>query len=322
MIRNGDLPIQIPQRVRAGDEITAKWANSLVDAIIRLRDRIPVESNSGKRNTCAAMPFMPILKAEKGATDFTYKISLSSGYVVDRMITGDTTPIYHFPTGIVDEFDAIIWHDIEDGQCVYVQVAVGLDGTITTDPTVLIEADELAGEHYRPEVFDFVGNAGEHNYKICRFNIVDGKPKLTLFCAGDNIDHYDERVSMINIDAEGTVYEVGKDYDPTTDKVRLRRLKQLDGEGVPIIKDQDDAVINFRRVKQRASPTRIQVTEDGDAILVQGNAAFGTLVHIPCGETTGTTLLEWDDGLVLTQGEVTFEAGCSTTGSGGGGGMP
>jgi hypothetical protein len=40
--RNGDTPIQLPEVIRSGDPISAKWANSIRYAIQRLRDRVPV----------------------------------------------------------------------------------------------------------------------------------------------------------------------------------------------------------------------------------------------------------------------------------------
>ena len=321
MIRNGDLPIQLPPLVRAGDEISARLFNQLITAVKRLSDRTPVESNNGKGSKGSSAPFMPILKAEKGESGFTYKIALSKGYVVERRIPDDQALIYHFPTELVDEDDNPIYHEITDGQAIYVKVLVKKDGTIEEEPSVLVAEDELAGVHYKPKIFDFEGADGEHNYKIAVFEIVDGKPRLKLYGAGDNIDHYDERVTMENLEAEGDCYEVGKTYNEPADKVEFRKLRQLPGEGSTIIKDQNEETINFRRIKGRVSPTQIEVTTEGDAIKIEGNGVQGTLTHIPCTGGAGTVILEWDDGLITSQ-SASFTAGCSSTGSGGGGGMP
>jgi hypothetical protein len=315
MIRNGDLPIQLPPLVRAGDEISARLFNQLIMAMKRLSDRTPVESNNGKGSKGSSAPFMPILKAEKGEGGFTYKIALSKGYVIERRIPDDQALIYHFPTELVDEDDNPIYHDITDGQAIYVKVLVKKDGTIEEEPSVLVGEDELAGAHYKPKIFDFDGADGEHNYKIAVFEIVDSKPRLKLYGAGDNIDHYDERVTMENLEAEGDCYEVGKTYNEASDKVEFRKLKQLDGEGVTLIKDQTDETINFRRIKDKTSPKRIQVTQEGDAILVRGNDNSGTLTHIPCTGGAGTVILEWDDGLIISA-SASFTAGCTGSGSG------
>lgn len=321
MIRNGDLPIQLPSFVRSGDNISARTINQLITAIRRLSNRTPVDSSSGKGSKSSKSPFMPILKAVKGENDesgvpqFTYKIALSKGYVVERRIPDGQALIYHFPTELVDEDDNPIYHDITDGQAIYVKVLVKKDGTIEEEPTVLVGEDELAGAHYKPKIFDFDGADGEHNYKIAVFEIVDSKPRLKLYGAGDNIDHYDERVTMENLEAEGDCYEVGKTYNEASDKVEFRKLKQLDGEGVTLIKDQTDETINFRRIKDKTSPKRIQVTQEGDAILVRGNDNSGTLTHIPCTGGAGTVILEWDDGLIISA-SASFTAGCTGSGSG------
>jgi hypothetical protein len=42
--KNSETPIQLPSVVRNGDPITAKWANSIRDAIQRLRDRTPINT--------------------------------------------------------------------------------------------------------------------------------------------------------------------------------------------------------------------------------------------------------------------------------------
>ena len=313
MIRNGDLPIQLPPLVRAGDEISARLFNQLITAVKRLSDRTPVESNNGKGSKGSSAPFMPILKAEKGESGFTYKIALSKGYVVERRIPDDQALIYHFPTELVDDDDNPIYHEITDGQAIYIKVLVKKDGTIEEEPSVLVAEDELAGAHYKPKIFDFGGADGEHNYKIAVFEIVDGKPRLKLYGAGDNIDHYDERVTMENLEADGTCYEVGKTYNEPADKVEFRKLKQLDGDGSPIIKDQNDETINFRRIKEKTYPAQIKVTTEGDAIKIEGNGKIGFLTHVTC-DGTETTILAWDDGLITSE-SVSFTAGC-TSGSG------
>ena len=162
--------------------------------------------------------------------------------------------------------------------------------------------------------------------QLLEFELSSGIPKLTLFGAGDNIDHYDERVTMENLEPSagesGSFYEVGKTYETSTDKVQFRKLKQItEGLGVPIIKNQTANSINFRKIKNRDYEEQIRVEEDGDAIKVHGNGKDGTLSHYLCGEPTGTELIRWVDGLITSEGGITFEAGCNTS-SGGGGGMP
>ena len=342
MIRNGDLPIQLPPLVRAGDEISARLFNQLITAMKRLSDRTPVESTNGKGSKGSSAPFMPILKAEKGESGFTYKIALSKGYVIERRIPDGQALIYHFPTELVDEDDNPIYHEITDGQAIYVQVQVQDDGTIEEEPVVLVAEDELEGEHFRPEVFDFGGNAGTHNYKIAVFEIVDSKPKLKLYGAGDNVDHYDERVGMINIRVEAPdadIYNVGKTYEAGDDKIHFRTLQQLDDDGEPIIKAKEVGVpeldsIQFRRIKDKGSDAEIHVRDSGDAIMIEGNGVNESIadahkITITVVDGLVTDLTKIDDegwyGTILhqffavvtdstpyTQLKLTFDAGILT----------
>jgi hypothetical protein len=315
MSKKTNIPTN-PQAPKRGDRVKAKDIQHLAAQVKRL-SRAGRENYSGAFYRAPDAPFTPKLRGKKDDPQ-AYEIALSKGYVIERRIPDGQALIYHFPTGLIDEEDKLIYHSISEGQAIYVQVQVEDDGKIESDPVVMVAEDELEGEHFRPEVFDFGGNAGTHNYKIAVFEIVDSKPRLKLFGAGDNVDHYDERVGMINMEAEGDVFEVGFDYDSSADKVRFRRLKNLDGEGVALIKDQVDESINFRKIRGRDSPRRIEVEESGGSIIVKGNNAMGTLSHIACNEEIGSLLIEWDDGLIITEGAVTFEAGCPNSSGGGG----
>jgi hypothetical protein len=318
MSKKTNIPTN-PQAPKRGDRVKAKDIQHLAAQVKRL-------SRAGRENYVGAFyrapdsPFMPKLRGKKDDPQ-AYEIALSKGYVVERRIPDGQALIYHFPTGLVDDDDKPIYQAISDGQAIYIKVLVKKDGTIEEEPSVLVAEDELSGAHYKPKIFDFDGADGEHNYKIAVFEIVDSKPRLKLYGAGDNIDHYDERVTMENLEAEGDCYEVGKTYNEASDKVEFRKLKQLSGEGAPVIKDQTDETINFRRIKERASPARIAVTIEGDAIKIHGNGNMGTLTHNPCNGGAGTVILEWDDGLIISP-SAEFTAGCSGSGSGGGGGMP
>ena len=308
-----------PQAPKRGDRVKAKDIQQLAAQVKRL-SRQGRDTHIGSFYRAPDAPFMPKLRGKKDDPQ-AYEIALSKGYVVERRIPDGQALIYHFPTELVDEDDNPIYHDITDGQAIYVKVLVKKDGTIEEEPTVLVGEDELAGAHYKPKVFDFDGADGEHNYKIAVFEIVDSKPRLKLYGAGDNIDHYDERVTMENLEAEGDCYEVGKTYNEASDKVEFRKLKQLSGEGSPVIKDQTDETINFKRIKARTSQSQVNVSDEGDAIKIEGNGNSGTLTHIPCEGGAGSVILEWDDGLIISA-SASFTAGCSSTGSGGGGGIP
>ena len=301
-----------PQAPKRGDRVKAKDIQQLAAQVKRL-SRQGRDTHIGSFYRAPDSPFMPKLRGKKDDPQ-AYEIALAKGYVVERRIPDGNALIYHFPTGLVDDDDKPIYQAISDGQAIYIKVLVKKDGTIEEEPSVLVAEDELAGAHYKPKIFDFDGADGEHNYKIAVFEIVDSKPRLKLYGAGDNIDHYDERVTMENLEAEGDCYEVGKTYNEASDKVEFRKLKQLSGEGSPVIKDQTDETINFKRIKARTSPTQINVSDDGDAIKIHGNGNMGSLTHVTC-EGASTVILEWDDGLI-TSPSKSFTAGCTGSGSG------
>jgi len=269
------LPTSI-KTPRRGDRVKAKDIQDLAKQIKRV-------SRAGRENYVGAFyrapdaPFTPKLRGKKDDPQ-AYEIALSKGYVIERRIPDGNALVYHFPTGLVDEEDKLIYHGISEGQAIYVQVQVEEDGKIESDPVVMVAEDELEGEHFRPEVFDFGGNAGTHNYKIAKFEIVNEKPRLKLFGAGDNVDHFDERVGMINVKEEtgGTIYEIGKTYESGDDKIHFRTLMQMEGDGQPIIKADAEGAekpdsIKFRRIIDRGSDAQVKVLDQDGAILIRGN---------------------------------------------------
>jgi hypothetical protein len=275
MSKKTNIPTN-PQAPKRGDRVKAKDIQHLAAQVKRL-------SRTGRENYVGAFyrapdsPFAPKLRGKKDDPQ-AYEIALSKGYVIERRIPDGQALIYHFPTGIVDDEDKAIYHDISEGQAVYVQVQVEDNGTIESDPIVLVAEDELEGEHFRPEVFDFGGNAGTHNYKIAKFEMVNEKPRLKLFGAGDNVDHYDERVGMINVKEEsgGSIYEIGKTYESSDDKIHFRTIMQLEGEGQPIIKEDEEGEekpdsIKFKRIVDRGTDAEVKVQDQDGAILVRGN---------------------------------------------------
>jgi hypothetical protein len=298
MSKKTNIPTN-PQAPSRGDRVKAKDIQELAKQIKRV-------SRSGRENYVGAFyrapdaPFTPKLRGKKDDPQ-AYEIALSKGYVIERRIPDGNALIYHFPTGLVDDDDKPIYHDISEGQAIYVQVQVEDNGTIESDPVVMVAEDELEGEHFRPEVFDFGGNAGTHNYKIAKFEMVNEKPRLKLFGAGDNVDHYDERVGMINVKVEetGDFYNIGKTYESGDDKIHFRSLQQLDDDGEPIIKAGEEGVpeldsIQFRRIKDKGTDAEVHVRDSGNAIMIEGN---GYEEHLADAQRISIDVV---DGLVVS----------------------
>ncbi len=87
-IRNGDTPIQLPEIVKVGDPITARWANGLRAAVQRLRDRTPVIS--GSRQGVPAHPFKIVVET----VDDEIRAYVWNGAVTYQSWATEDKPIY------------------------------------------------------------------------------------------------------------------------------------------------------------------------------------------------------------------------------------
>jgi hypothetical protein len=87
-IRNGETPIKIPPIVKAGDPITARWANDLRDALQRLRDRVPVIKGASGGGGSRCLPFFnTYTKPAEGEGD---PIDMLTGGIVTGGATNET----------------------------------------------------------------------------------------------------------------------------------------------------------------------------------------------------------------------------------------
>jgi len=335
--------IKIPRLVRAGESITAAWANDIRRAIIELAKRAPVEKNVANKKRKPA-PFTPTLKVEtvgEGESEVKkYFVRVSDGYLVDHVLPDEKSLLYIYPEGIKDDDNKPVWHEIEDGQCLYLSFSVSITGAVDvaeSAPTIRVDEDDIENEHYRPTIFT-EGGGGLSMYKLLKFTLPDDVPKFEYFLVGDNVHHWRERLTMRNIDEDpldndsmGDRRPVGDRYDHDEDCAYFKYLVQLTGDtdGVPIIKPLPDGLtvddvgyIPFRQIKDLGETSRqIQVSAEptDGAITIRGNDVSGSLIQEDC-DGNPTTLIEWADGLITTTGAVTFVAGCD--GSGGGREIP
>jgi hypothetical protein len=247
----------------------------LDDAVRRL-----TRTGQGERNGAFIIPhqpFFPDVRIKDGSDPKEYEISISKGYVVEHVIAGTESLTYHEPTGVT--VDGVpTWLTIEDDECLYVVCEVADDGTITGTPTIEVDVDNVTNEHYRPEVGESSGAAGTYKYKVCKMTVEDGLPRLELFYCGQNIQHYAERVTMLNqgdATTGATAYNVLKDYDSVTDTVNFRNLEQRDGTGETIIATDGTDSIPIKRVAQRATSPQVTVSTVDDDIVVEGNGVDG-----------------------------------------------
>jgi hypothetical protein len=281
-------------------------------------------------------PFWPTLSFEAGQL----AVAFAKGYVVVRFVRklsengGDSI-------GYLEPINTNFPIPMNVGDKAYVQLNTDMKGEPTNLPEIVImeAGNNPTGQRFYPQVGDYEGANGVFFYYLGEVAENDGAYEFNRFHAGDNIHHIIERVSMVNLPVvppESTppenIWNVLKNYFPEDDEIRYRSLKQLDVVGEPIINPlygsetkQEKETIDFRRIAERETGlAQIKVKgREAGIIHIEGNNKSGRLVKTtttPSESGSGTptvteqVLLEWDDGLVTTEGDVFFEVG---TGGGG-----
>jgi hypothetical protein len=261
-------------------------------------------------------PYNPSIFTEvetiEGEPTVVEKIKFATGYVIERLVQDSALQIRYVPPSNNTETFPIAADD-----AFYVEFAVNSQGEIiigANSPKIIKAAIDTNESRHYPEVGAYAGSAGKYLYKLCEIKEEGENLVCKRFHCGDNIHHIIERVRMINLSNEDAVfYTVLNTYDVSDDTISYRSLEQLDTEGVEVISPTSSGAnsIAFRRVKERSDYTaQVKVSEDQDAILVQGNGNDGSLVWNSCDEEDEpVTLLSWEDGLITSESN-SFQAGC------------
>jgi hypothetical protein len=325
-----NTPVGNNQDPRRGEKILASDIAKLNQAVKRLSKREYPDRFSAFSQKKQAFEVSLKIEPSGGEGDPTYKVSVGEGYVVERQVMEDPSLKYHEVDKITYDGGEVTWLPIEDGQAIYVFFECDKKGVIQGVPDLLVDDDDKAHEHWKPEGFQFGGADGSYYYKLAVFELPEGNPRIKNFHTGENIDHYSERVNFKNKepDVDGELRPIGHIYEEGEDVYWLKTLVQLSGDGQPIIMPLQEGEtvaalesIKLRRIRQRDYDAQIRVraeTEDA-AITIEGNDMDGSLSHADC-DGEASLLIEWKDGLIVTEGNIEFEAGCPTR-SGSGGGM-
>lgn len=211
--RNGETPIQLPDIVKGGDPITARWANGIRAAVQRLRDRTPVVYGSKPR--AKQLRFDVILKPQPKADPSdpqTYKVSITDGRVVEIDRTkGDNvqamilhTASNRLTAGVPTEFSIGI------NQAVYIYVPETANGPIDgANVSIVVDSDTKKSTNFTSSSL-----VGKYYYKLAELRTIDGQARIVPFCSGSNIFH------ETGLNADWQV--VACDTDPEEQKARLR----------------------------------------------------------------------------------------------------
>jgi hypothetical protein len=238
-ISNGNTPIPLPRLVKAGDTITARLFNSIVIALERLRDRVPIITGDGKIANLDNPPLWVTLFQTPGEVG-VWKIYAEYGQVVPRHNTsadlGTPIEITALPTQaapLTVVINTKLWVKLtisDSGKCTAAAFESGASFPDDTPP-------QLKGGD------NTSGTTGYRHIRIAEI-IADpnssGTPPLliTKQLLTGHIDHFQNEL-VDNVDTTGS--NILKSFDLATGKFLLRTLTA--GAGITITENADSVEV-------------------------------------------------------------------------------
>ena len=184
-IRNGDTDIKLPELVKVGDQITARWANSIRGALQRLRDRQPVLT--GGQAISIPKPFEVTL----GADGESYYVVVSAGKICERQMAAglaEDALFFHVCDNQFDISGTPEKFTIEVGEAIFVNILEDDYGAIKPgeDITLVIDDKDKMSTNYIPGP---TAQAGSYFYKLAELESYEGSVRLVNYLAGSHIYH-------------------------------------------------------------------------------------------------------------------------------------
>jgi len=248
-IRNGDTPIPLPNTVKGGDAITAKWANSVKLAIQRLRDRTPIVTGNGKTKKPTKPPLWITLFQIAG-DPITWKVYAEYGQVVPRhnttSDTGEPIEITDLPT---QDTPLTVVEDTK----LWVKLTISDAGKVTA---AAFESGAAWEDDTPPELKGGDNATGVTGYRHIRIAEIIADPDSTSTppllkreqLLTGHIDHFQNELCE-NIDTSGSA--VMKAWDAATGAWLFRRL--VAGAGVTITENADSIEVESTASRLRQS---------------------------------------------------------------------
>lgn len=281
--------MRLPQKKKPGDPVLASDWNLLLDAIAARTPRpgagLELIASSGgfaySRPSPLSAPFaglppFSVIGIEK--KNSSYLVTVKEGWVIERKPKSEDTPAikFHIPKAGDKTLDSIPRPQISMsiGDTLWCKFSTDTMGEISSEPEVFAASADQDGNHYYPE--DPEGSGSEGNYFVKLFKLIDGggSPAVVVYQQSD-IEHWAQLWTGENLGDGSRVYKEHK---------------------------ENENVYKFRTIKRRESQHQIDVVEEEEIIRVQGNDKNGSLILE--GDTTSSEpLLEWQDGLVTSEGE-------------------
>jgi hypothetical protein len=220
-IRNGETPVQLPPVIRAGDPITAKWANSIREALQRLRDRTPV--GKGGRQLKAIRPFQVNIGQDPDTLD--HFVTVSQGFVVERALSADGAEsplVLHECDNRLDVDGLLTKFPIEVGDAIFVKVLEDEYGRIKGGSDLVLVVDDASNEstYYEPPSTD-----AQYYYKLAELQTSGSSVKLVPFLTGSHIYH------STGLTADMVIYDCPPEPGGSSEKgTQLIRLSFVSGK--------------------------------------------------------------------------------------------
>lgn len=175
----------MPELVRVDEKITAKWANSIRNALQRLRDRQPVLTVGNPINI--PKPFDVTL----GSEGVNYYVVVSAGKICERQMAAGLAEDALFFHNCYNQFDAYGNPEkftISVGEAIFVNVLEDDYGAIKpgADITLAIDDKDKMSTNYIPGP---TPQAGSYFYKLAELETYEGSVRLVPFLTGSHIYH-------------------------------------------------------------------------------------------------------------------------------------
>lgn len=341
----GQIPVSLKGKFKPGDMAYASPGQSSCSSKLRY-DSVPIGTycHSTEIKDDAAT-FVGLVHIGFGGKGFQQTLQL---YDFKPGKNGKPSTVKISP-GFIVNFDpesteeVVTYHPIdtlEDNPAPEFTVNAGdtIGIKVTTTPKdkveeAVIEIRSEQGEQSQA-IPDPVNEQGSYFYKIAKFGTApDGDESdllgiEKLYHCGGSIQHSFKINEVFNKPAtdylEVVKYEALELYHKwkvEESRHEFRQLFQKKDVGNPLLvkkagsggDDFDIAVVSLAE-KGDYPQVKVQKKEDDDMVLeISGNGAEGSLVWRNCDGFSEITLLEWKDGLITTEGEKTFTAGCQWT---------
>lgn len=282
--------MRLPEKKKPGDPVLAADWNLLLEAIAARTPRpgqgLELVAVSGgfaysrpgnAAHRAQSLPPFGVIGIAKQEGD--YRVTIKEGWVIERRAksTDQPTVKFYMPVSGMTKLDTIPRPQItmSVGDTLWCRIRTDPSGDITGTPELQVAADDPSGTHSRPQDPDASGTNGDYYVKLLKLEDTEGGPTVKVYQQSD-IEHW------------ATLW-----------------TGENTGGGARVFKTYDDAgnVYRFRSLTGRAASPQVTVSEDGDVIRVTGNGKAGSLV-LTGAYTSPQPLLEWDDGLMTTNGQV------------------